>query len=982
MTLRTALVASALVLFMGATGMAQQQTGEIFGRVVDKSGAVLPGATVTVAGPALLQPRTTVTSETGTYRVAELPVGTYSVTFELAGFRTVQRTDVRITIGFRAPINGELELSSIQETVTVTGESPLIDTKATGTKSSFDLESLQNLPTARDPWVMLEKTPGIAMDRANVGGSASGQQSGYISRGSSTGNNKWAVDGVDITDMSATGASPIYYDFDMLEEMQVTTGGADASQQTGGVGINLVTRSGTDRFKGSGRYYVTDDSFQADNITPELKKQGAGTGAPIQNIKDYGFEVGGPIAKGKAWYWGSYGIQDIKVGVVGFYKNTPTCRPTPPTDTQGLRDCLETDLTTLNNYNWKVSYTPFNGNKLGFQNTWAAKVRNARDASDLRPIETTYRQKAIDSKYGAYGWISGPSPFWKASDQHIFNDKLLVDVQWAHLGNNFVLDFHEDALADVQPRLETTTGAYSRSYQQSVFARPTNSLDVTTNYFLANKMGGDHAFKIGLRWRSANSISINHWGGNAIARYTNGVPNSADLYRDGNSVSHLNTWAGYAQDSYTVKRLTVNLGFRVDMQDDSARPGDVPANPIIPNILPALSFPGADANVTWTNFSPRLGMTYDISGKGRTVANASYAVYYGQMAPGQLSGELAATGAVFVRYGWADANADGFVQASELNTSTILSRSSAYDPNRPSNYLSPGTVDSNIKNDRTQEFIVGPRPRAAAGLGRGRQLHLAQVRPVQLARRAGPLERELRAGGLPGHHVPVDRALPGSDLLPAEHPAAVGVHHDEHPGPRARLQRLGTHVAQAHGEPLVHERQLRLQRRDRSLGLSPAAYEDPTNIDPQLNGAQYAPVSSGSGVDSVYTNAKWLMKVNGSYLLPKLDINIAGGYQGRQGFPHPQGILSPNRANSAGQVTVLLAPLGETRLPNYNQFDLRVDRAFTMSKVKLTPSMDIFNLTNGNTVFARRRNMAAANADLVTQILSPRVIRFGVRASW
>src|SRR6187455_3406613 len=261
MTLRKTLVASALLLVLGVThAFAQQQTGEIYGKAADKSGAVLPGATVTVAGPGLIQPRVAVTSETGTYRVPELPIGTYSVTFELAGFRTLSLQDIRVTIGFRAQVNAAMELSTVQETVTVTGASPLVDTRETGTKSSFDLETMQNIPSARDPWVMLERTPGIIMDRANVGGNQSGQQSGYISRGSSTGNNKWSIDGVDITDMAATGASPIYYDFDMLEEMQVTTGGADASQQTGGVGINLVTRGGTDRFKGSGRFLVTDDS--------------------------------------------------------------------------------------------------------------------------------------------------------------------------------------------------------------------------------------------------------------------------------------------------------------------------------------------------------------------------------------------------------------------------------------------------------------------------------------------------------------------------------------------------------------------------------------------------------------------------------------------------------------------------------------------------------------------------------------------------
>ena len=166
------------------------------------------------------------------------------------------------------------------------------------------------------------------MDRANVGGNQSGQQSGYISRGSTTGNNKWSIDGVDITDMAATGASPIYYDFDMLEEMQVTTGGADVTQQTGGVGINLVTRSGTDRFKGNAPLPTSPTRSSRPTTSPtNCKAQGAGSGAPIQNIRDYGFDVGGPIKKGKAWYWGSYGTQDIKVGVVGFYKNTPECRP-------------------------------------------------------------------------------------------------------------------------------------------------------------------------------------------------------------------------------------------------------------------------------------------------------------------------------------------------------------------------------------------------------------------------------------------------------------------------------------------------------------------------------------------------------------------------------------------------------------------------------------------------------------------------------
>ena len=193
----------------------------------------------------LLQPLTAVTSETGTFQFPRIEIGTYSVKFELAGFKTVVNEGIVVTVGFSAAVNAQLGISTVQETITVTGESPIVDTKATGTKQTFTNELLQSIPSARDPWVILQQTAGIAMDRENVGGNMSGQQSNYVSRGGNPTNNKWSLDGVDITDMAATGASPSYYDFDAFEEMTITTGGVDVTQQTGGVGINLVTKSGT-----------------------------------------------------------------------------------------------------------------------------------------------------------------------------------------------------------------------------------------------------------------------------------------------------------------------------------------------------------------------------------------------------------------------------------------------------------------------------------------------------------------------------------------------------------------------------------------------------------------------------------------------------------------------------------------------------------------------------------------------------------------
>jgi hypothetical protein len=981
MTFRKTLVASALMLVLGASAAVAQQTGEIYGRATDNTGAVLPGATVTVAGPALIQPRVAVTSETGTYRVPELPIGTYSVTFELAGFRTLALQDIRVTIGFRAQVNGALELSTVQETVTVTGASPLVDTRETGTKSTFDIEQLQNIPSARDPWVMLERTPGITMDRANVGGSQSGQQSAYISRGAAGGNNKWSIDGVDITDMSATGASPIYYDFDMLEEMQVTTGGADVTQQTGGVGINLVMKSGTDRFKGSARYYITDEQFQGDNINDEIRRDNAGSGAPIQSIQDRGFEIGGPIKAGKAWYWGSFGSQNIKVGVVGFFKNDPACGPPRPVDTDEVRACLETDLTELNNYNWKLQYVPFNNNKLTFQNTWAEKVRNARDGSVTRPIETTFRQKAVSSDFGKFGWITGPSPFWKASDQHVFSDRLLVDVMWSHLGNNFVLDFHEDSLRDVQARFETSTGQWGRSFQASTFMRPTNSFDLTSSYFLPATAGGDHSFKFGYRWRSAHSTSLNHHGGFADARFTNGVANSADLWRDGNAESHLNTHALYAQNTYTRGRLTLNLGFRFDRQDDFAVAADVPANPIAPAQLPAISFPGADAGVVWTDFSPRLGLTFDLTNDGKTILSSSYASYYGQLAPGQLSSVLAATGAIQVRYPWTDLNGDEFVTANELDLTTILARSAAYDPANPTNFRTAGTVDPNVKNDRTRELIAGFDRQIGNVMAVGGSYIWRKYDRFFWNDRLNWTSDNYRAVTLNPTGCPADGRCETITYFEPASPLPAPFQYTNVPDrwrdfngfeltfAKRMADRWSMNASYAYNDAV-------------DVWDSGAAYEDPTCIITSCPGSQtYSPEAGGSGIDNVFINAKWLMKVSGAYQLP-YGLNIAGSVNSRQGYPFPAAIRTPNRANSGGQADVHLEPLGDVRHPALTTVDFRLDKNLNVGRMSLRPSFEVFNLTNSNTVLARRRLQASAVANDISGIIAPRVARFGIRASW
>jgi len=1004
------LFVAALALSVAAP--AQAQTGEIFGKVTDSSAGVMPGVTVTLSSPVLLQPQVAVTSETGTYRFPQLAIGVYTVQFELPGFKTVVRDGIRIEIGFNAQINAVMEISAVEETITVSGESPVVDTRDTSKTTRFTQEALQGIPSSRDPWTVIEQSPGVAMDRQNVGGNMSGQQSNFIARGAAWTQQKWNLDGVDITDMSATGASPVYYDFDAFEEMQITTGGADVTMQSPGVGVNLVTKSGTDVFKGSGRFYVTDEALQSQNVTDELRREGASSGNPVQNIKDFGLEAGGPIMRGKAWFWGSYGKQDVNVGVNNFYKPDAGCQAikASPLDysLDEINKCLETDQTILNNYNAKVAVELFTNNQFSMFFNAAEKVRNARDASDLRPLETTYRQMGVTRKdLGSSWWKTGMPKTYKWSDRQIFSDRFLMEFQYAHVGNNFTLTFHDEDLRGVQPAYDIASGAYARSYQESVYVRPTDSVDVSGSYFMPGWLGGDHAFKFGLKIRQDIAHSEGQWGGNTVARFANFATmtaSEANLYRNSLTEYGLRNRSFYAQDSFTRAKLTLNLGVRFDYQTDFANAADVAAHPFYGqptfsgvyggvtytgqpfNQLPAKSFAGAkalgDQGHAFTNWSPRVGLTYDVTGDGRNVLKFNYSRYAGQIGTGDMSSTYNTVATTLVRYPWVDLNGDQFVQANEVVLrATPLSYTSGYDYNDPNKVSTTGTNDPNLTNDYTDELIVSFDRELLPDFAVGAAYIWRSYQNFRWSDTpnwdAGDYEAVSFTPTCPNadarcetvtYYQPTSQS-PTAYIYTNRPDYSRGFQGFELTARKRMSKGWMLNGGFSYNDAPVHYD-------------SPASYEDPTNID-KFNNAQYAPQSTTSGIANVYVNAKWIFRMSGVYTLPWYRINVAGFYNARQGYPWIVTVQSPNRPFSAGRASVYLDAIGDNRLPTFQGFDFRVDKAFTMfEKVRLTASMDVFNLFNFNTALAINGTQTASNANTISAILAPRVLRFGVRATW
>ncbi len=332
-----AAAAAALGCLLAARAIAQsgEPTGGIHGQVVDEQGAVLPGVSVTVKGPGA--DLVASTNERGEFHVIRLSPGSYTIVLAREGFATLHRENVTVAVGRNTELTIPMKLSAVTAVIEVSDETPLIDTRRVETGASVTREELRDIPTARDPWVILQTIPGIQIDRVNVGGSESGQQSIFSSKGTVGGS--FQVDGVDL----GTGGSSVYYDFDSFQEMQVITGGGDASIKGSNVHLNMITKRGTNALHGSARIFVVDQRFQSDNLPSEAVGQGLTDGNHIQGIQDYGVEMGGAAWKDRLWLWGAYGRDQIDLvtarrssgqddarGLQRQVERADPSRPTPP----------------------------------------------------------------------------------------------------------------------------------------------------------------------------------------------------------------------------------------------------------------------------------------------------------------------------------------------------------------------------------------------------------------------------------------------------------------------------------------------------------------------------------------------------------------------------------------------------------------------------------------------------------------------------
>ncbi len=652
-----------LVALCAAPSAAQVYTGRIDASVTDSTGAVLPGVNVDISGP---QNRTAVTDAIGEAHFLNLAPGTYTVGAKITGFTDYLNKSVNVGAGASVPLKIAMAIGSVATQVQVTAESPILDTKKMTTSTNVSVEELQNIPSARDPWVVMQTVPGIIVDRVNVGGAESGQQSAYQAKGASGGENTWNMDGVAITDMAALGSTPTYYDFDMFQEMQVTTGGADVQSATPGVQLNMVLKSGSNTVHGSSRYYFENEDLQSNNMPDDLAASiggKSGKGNRTDQYKDYGVELGGPIMKDRLWAWGAIGKTHVDIiTLTGVHDRTE------------LQDTSFKGTGQITN-GIRANYTFFRGNKEKF----------GRGASATRPDETTYNQ-------------SGPTTLQKGEVNFVVGSNLFLVARGSHVHGGFSLAARGGP--DTQIYIDDG-GVWHGSADTYITERPQDNIALDGNTF-----HGHHELKFGFGWRKASVDSSDVYPGNGLITNFNGYPDLiAKITRPNRLQTDAVYWSGYLGDTWTRDRMTVNLGLRWDRAANSMGSASVPASSVLPDLLPALSATPVDDAIVVNAITPRVGLTYALDSNHKTIARASYAMFASQL-NATAAAVISPIQYSAIYYYATDTNGNKIADPDEVLYSLGNIGYYGFDPNNPSRLDTINKI-GDYGTPRTQEVMVG-----------------------------------------------------------------------------------------------------------------------------------------------------------------------------------------------------------------------------------------------------------------------------------
>jgi hypothetical protein len=953
----TGLLAVLAVLSLSTPAFAQgggaSSTGTIQGRVSDSQGAVLPGVTVTATSPSALGAQTTVTSETGNYRFPALPPGNYELTFELAGFNSLKRSGISISLGFVANVNVELALATLQETVTVSGASPVIDTTSTRVQQNFKMEQLQSIPNGRDMWALLAVTPAVMMNRVDVGGNRAGTQQGYAAYGQ-TGQVRVLIEGINTTE--GTGGAGFYFDYASLEEAFLGTSGQSAEMPNPGVQSQFIARSGSNQFQGEYHADWYNNSLQGTNLPDEYTAPTAFNNSPIRahsneidRYYDHDINGGGPIAKDKAWIFGTYRKQFNAVAQPSFQFD-------------------KTFDTLLWNAVGKATYQVNQKNKLIGYYQWGQKEQPNR----LPDGAYTYASPEQTLAQLSGSWV------YKAEWNSTLSDKVYLEARYGDFGYYFPLGTNSPDNFFTQ---DTGRLVMEGAHQKQQLDRDRKQYNLASTYFLDTSKGS-HTFKMGgelLKERSWEGFESRRGGdSNVELRFNNGAATqvifgfpTADC-EVGSLAAHdclkgqaaLDQIGLFLTDTWAVGKLTMNAGVRYDRykgwlpeQDQMAgtAAGWAASFPALASQVQAKTFAQRDL-YTWNSFAPRLGFVYDLSGDGKTVLKANYGLYWHNPGVGISGNANPNTANKSATYVWTDLNNDRrwqFGEQAAAFSTADLEGTTGLDPNIKDPYTHE--VSAWVEQQLTQ--TMGLR----AGFVYKTEDDLIATFQPGVGPEIFTTPYTFNDAGLDGRAGTADdRALTFYAV-----PTATFNTLDR----SARQQNVDQYARYKTIEASVNRRYA--SKWSASFGGAYTMQEDFATGAPA-----YTPNNPGVG-----NRSTWNFKATGSYDAPwGIRLSPVFRHQSGANYARTLTITAPAGLTGATRSTTAYADATDAnREDNIYVFDIRAEKQFTFgSRVRLRAMFDAFNLGNSHASETIGR-ATGLSYQKPTLIMAPRTARVGFR---
>ena len=980
---------------------ASAQTGTISGVVRDTTGGVLPGVTVEAASPALIeQVRTAVTDGQGIYRIVDLRLGAYTVTFSLPGFSTLIREGIDLPAGVTVTVNADLSVGELEETITVTGASPLVDTQNVTQQRPITRASMDDLPTGRQFGNYVVTIPGVFTNRQDVGGAGISQSTTNKMgiHGSISEEAPMLVDGMRYSNIYGSGggsSGPYLVNNAMIEELSVSTAAGGADQEVSGVVTNIIMKQGANTFSGSFFATMGGDALSWDNLDDDLRAAGAGTPTVIKKLWDFSAAVGGPIVQDRLWFYGAsryYGLHEQPTGAV--FSKDPDSFLFEPGET-ATYDAWN------RNENLRLTWQTAPSSKLSL---YADNLQRCLCKSGLRAT----------TAYEATSSFDDPSnKLFQATWNWTISNNLLLEVGESYKPDMWTFRRQEGIAHDRPQIVDTGIGITYSAWSRVGFGQYSKQYNGKA---VMTYVTGAQSLKFGAQWFHGDRTGFAD-GGELNYRFRNGVPTTAVM--NTNPIrprESLDINLGiFAQEQLTLDRATLNLGVRFDHLKASVQAQSIEAGLYVG----PRQFAEINDVPNWKDISPRLGVSYDLFGDARTALKASLGKYMHTYAAGiaeRVNPHRARAGTATTR-AWDDSvgpGAGNFIPDCNLANFEANGECGPIDNRNFGQSIVPLSYDPDVitgwgKRDYNWEAMAGVQHEFYPGMSVEVSYHRRWFGNFRVYANEAVTPADFDEFSIT---TPVDSRLPGGggqvigglfDIRPElfgvsdtviQHASNFGDISQTFNGVDYIFNLRFQNGALLSGGGSTGR--TRINMCDAVIGhpeiTQVGFYTRPTGGS-TLTLAEYPRTEAFCDIQPPFLTQ---VKLSGVYPLPWGDVMTSAIFQSIA-YPqeldrNPAGILarssvplaqiqpSLGRPLSGGRSTarVHLAPAGALYGGRIYQLDVRVARDFRVGNTVLQPQVDLYNLFNDNTVLTQNTTYGS-RWQQPTIILQGRTLKFSVQ---